>query len=147
MITQDFINNRIPEIARHYLPVSSLELPDHCGDSVNALIEAIEIIIKKTNLNRKVQLVIAKSPFKIALNSGELSFVAKEETHHVAIENFVFLDFEKLHSLPYPLKVACILEELAHALMNIADEALVSQVVALMYPGIAVNGQGQYVIP
>ena len=147
MISQDFINNKIPEEARHYLPVSSIELPDTCSESVNALIEAINIISSKIDLNRKVHLVIAKSPFKIPFNSGELSFVSKEETYHAAIENFVFLDFEKLSFVPYPLKVACVLEELAHALMNIADEVLVPQVVALMYPGIALNEQGQYVIP
>ena len=64
MISQDFINNKIPEAARHYLLVSSIELPDTCSESVNALIEAINIISSKIYLDRKVHLVIAKSPFK-----------------------------------------------------------------------------------
>lgn len=147
MITQDLINNRMPPKIQSYLPVSSIDLPDTCDESINALIEAIEIITTKITLNRKVNLVISKSPFKIALNSGELSFVSKKEVHHVHIETFVFLDIDKLNSVSYPMKVVCVLEELAHAMMNISDEMFVSQVVGLMYAGISVNEQGQYVSP
>jgi hypothetical protein len=55
----------------------------------------------------------------------------------------VFLDATKTAPLSEELQVACILEEFAHAIMNIQDEALVSDVVALLYPGVVIR-DGKY---
>ena len=53
-------------------------------------------------------------------------------------DRLIFIDAEKMVRYQKELQVACILEEFAHAIMNINDEQLVSDVVALLYPGVVI---------
>lgn len=146
LITQEDINAQFPIGVRYFLPVSSVNIPSEMSDSVNALVECVNIISSKIKIDQKVHIIIGTSPFRVSLSSGELSFTSKEQTIHVNIEKFIFLDFNKINLHHHHLKVACILEEFVHALMNVKDEILVSHVVQFLYSHISLNEQGQYTI-
>ncbi len=145
-ITARDISAKIPDDTRCFLPISSANLLLAMNDSVNALLEAIDIVTGKVKLNQRVHIIIGTSPFTIALSNGVFSYSTQTQTIHANVENFIFLDFNKINQHPHQLKVACILEELVHALMNVKDENLVSRIVQCLYPHISLNGKGQYVV-
>jgi hypothetical protein len=74
-------------------------------DTVEALIESIKIIAGKLKINKKYHIVIAKSPFKVPLSAGTLTYETKESTVNAAIENIMFFDFEKLYQHNHQTKI------------------------------------------
>jgi len=145
-ITARDIAAKIPDEARCFLPVSSTNLPIETNDSVSALIEAIAVITSKIKLSQRAHIIIGTTPFTVALSNGVLSYATQVQTIHANVENFIFLDFNKINLHLHQLKVACILEELVYTLMNVKDENLVSRIVQFLYPHISLNEKGQYVV-
>jgi len=81
--------------------------------------------------------MFATAPFRLNLSQGELRYTpTNPQTINVHVEHLVFLDCNKMAGLQRELQVACILEELVHALMHITDESLVSVIVASLYPAV-----------
>jgi len=146
-ITIKDIEALIPDNLRELFLISSIPLPKPHFDTVEALIESLKIISMKLKINKKYHLVIAKFPFRIPLSAGTLTYETKGSTINTLIENIMFFDFEKLYQYKHQIKIACILEEFVHALMNVQDELLTSHIVCLLYTDISCNDQGQYVIP
>lgn len=148
MISASDISNRLPEELKNLITISSLDLPDSFSGSVDALIEAVEIINGAVRFQKVIHVIIAKDPFKVNLNNGNLTYQYNGQQIHVTLENkIIFLDFEKSVSKKYEMQVTLFLEEFCHASMNIKDEALVSRIVSLLYEKISLNENNQYYVP
>ncbi len=85
----------------------------------------------------------ATSPFMLNSPTGFLTYEAKEDVINAFLNNIIFIDCNKLMRYNFPLQVACILEELVHALMNVEDEDLVTNIVGLLYSGVKIK-DGKY---
>ncbi len=117
--------------------VSCNPLPPAMLPIAKAFWEAVSCIGPSVRFVRKTHVTFATAPFRLNLPGGQLTYSPSgPETINVTIEPWVFVDCNKMQPLAYPFKVACILEELAHSIMHISDERLVSIVVASLYPGV-----------
>jgi len=144
MITQNEIRSLIPENCKPFFQVLSPSLVDETRSSVMAMIEAIEIISAKTFQNKITKIFIGESPFTIRMAACTLTLTHDDEVIHSYINDVIYLDFAKIHPIQYELKVASILEEFAHCIMNIKDEPFVQKTVVQLYPKIYLCEQGQY---
>lgn len=97
---------------------------------------ATQKINSVVRVRKRIYVLFATAPFKLKLPNGDLQYTPRNDAINVCVEDMIFLDCNKMISYPFSLKVACILEEFVHALMNITDEALVSKVVAELYSDI-----------
>lgn len=143
-ITTEQIIEKIQQDLQPFWGVTSCPVPETHTETIKALIKAIELICKKTKIDKKYHVIISKSPFTVPLSGGKLIYEAKPETINATIDHIIFLDLEKLYNHKYQIKVACILEEFVHAVMNVQDECLTSQIVSFLYPEIQLNHLGQY---
>ena len=140
------IEDKIPDEIRSFLPViCNIELDEELEkENIKALLEAIELINEKLHLNRLVPIIIGKSPFKITLKSGTFIYAMKTNVINSFAENFIFFDFNNMRKLPFPIKVAYILEEFVHAIMNVSEELLTAKIVNLLYPAVSITPAGRY---
>ncbi|MCP5426629.1 MAG: hypothetical protein H6966_00005 [Chromatiaceae bacterium] len=142
-ITTSEIEAGIPEKYRCYFLVSAANLSRQSLPVIESLWEAVRVFAPAARLSSPAQIIIATRPFRITLSSGVLEYHPREETINAAVEHLVFLDVGRLMPLQRPLQVACIIEEFVHALMHVADEALVSLVVTYLYRGVVLM-DGRY---
>lgn len=132
----------IDEKYRPFLNVAIAELRRPAMPVVEALWEAVRLVAPAVRLIHPIHVLLSKAPFVVPLSNGTLTFSPRDGVINVAIENLVFLDVVKIISYPHEIRVASIVEELVHALMQVADEGLTSHIVALIYSGVVVvNGQ------
>jgi hypothetical protein len=133
----------VPEPLRSFTAIDSLPLPY----SFKPIVEAFWIAANKINsvvrIRKWVYILFGKAPFMLSLSNGEFTYTPKNESIiNVHIEDMILLDCEKMMRYRPQIQVACILEELVHVFMNVSDETLVSQVVALLYDGVEfIDGQ------
>ena len=143
-ITEAQFNETIPVPLRPYIHVASLPLTSKFSTLLDAFRIAVNALEGKIRVVRPLEVIIGKAPFNVRLGNGNLRYTPKDDqviNAHID-DRIVFLDAEKIGRYQQELQVACILEEFAHAIMNISDEQLVSDVVALLYPGVVVvNGK------
>lgn len=145
IIDQDFVNKGIPSNLQPFYLVMMLPQSSEIYPAIQALWEAIHRIHPVLRNPTQIKIILSKSPFNIALNSGTLIYEPLQETVNSCIENLVFIDLEKTLSYQeLEIQVICILEELVHVAMNVSDEQLVKHIVALLYPGVIVNSNGNY---
>ncbi len=147
-ITVDTIENGVPVSIRTFIAVDALPLPQTFHSVIEAFWEATKCIEPaiRTRIHGRINVVFAKAPFTLNLSNGQLVYTPNEEVINVCFEHIVFLDCEKMMKYKFPIQVACILEELVHAFMNISDEALVTNVVGLLYKGVTIL-DGKYHSP
>lgn len=145
-ITERDFNDAVPASLRAYVHVASIPLPGVCIGLLDAFRTAMSSLENKVRVVRPLEVIVAKAPFNIVLGNGTLTYTPKtKDVINVHIDDrIILLDAEKMLPLPKALQVACILEEFAHAIMNISDEGLVSDVVALLYHGVVIV-DGKYV--
>lgn len=117
-----------PKVLRSAMPV------------VRSLHSAISIIASISKPTKKCVVIIGRSPFQVDVGIGDLQFTSAARTVNGYVENLIFIDVEKTSALAESVRVATILEEFVHVLMNISDEDAVSRVVAAIYPGIIWDG-------
>jgi len=145
-ITSQDIEVGIATECRGFFLVSSAPLPRSMQCVVDAFWEAARRIAPAISVWHRIQVIFATAPFSIKLSNGELRFIpSNPELIGVTIENLVFLDCNRIAPLHPQIQVACVLEELVHALMHIRDESLVSVVVARLYPGVTLT-DGRYTV-
>jgi hypothetical protein len=132
----------LPAELQAFWGIESAPIHRDASAIVQALWDAARILLPVMRSKERVIIVMAASPFQLNLGTGMLTFTPHEHIWSSCLEHFIFLDVPRLIPLKYPAKVAGVLEELVHVVFNIADEHLVKQVVAALYPGITyVNGQ------
>ncbi|MBU1298413.1 MAG: hypothetical protein KKG06_00650 [Bacteroidetes bacterium] len=145
IITVKEIEEGIPQSIRPFIAIDALPLPRACSTIIEAFWQAttcIERAIDKRVRNR-INVIFAKAPFTLNLTNGQLVYTPNNEVINVCFEHIVFLDCEKMSNFKFPIQVACILEELVHAFMNISDEPLVTKLVGLLYEGVRI-ADGKY---
>ena len=112
--------------------------------AVEALVSAIEIITARTFQNRVIRICIGQSPYLLRMAGSTLRLSHDADVTHSYLNDLIFLDFAKIQALSYEVKVATILEELAHCVMNIKDESFVRQVVVQLYPRVRLDALARY---
>jgi len=100
---------------------------------IDALIEAIKIINSKIRIDKKYHVLLGRSPFQIP-TVGTLTYNMEPCTVGIVIEHFIFIDYSMLIPSPPYERIAIILEELVHALMNVTVHPLAPHIVCLLYP-------------
>ena len=136
IITDSEIEAGILPQNRRFFQVTAGPIPRSMIGLIEAFWKAITAISPAVRFTRSVHVIFGTAPFSLALGSGELRYTPKDDVLNVCIEHIIFLDCNKMIGLHPDIQVACILEELAHGLMSISDEHLVSVVVATLYPVI-----------
>jgi hypothetical protein len=127
----------LPESLRGFLVIDGLPLPEPIYQQVAAALEAaVNAITPVVRVRRRFYMVFATTPFKINLSNSELTLTLKPDALHIHMEDMIFIDVNKLLDVEHEHRVACILEELCHAMLSIDDEELVSIVVAHLYEGV-----------
>ncbi len=142
-ITATDIKKLLPPEFLYVLKIVAPPLPQYFEPVISAFCIAANKIISVAMIRRPITIVFGKSPFNISLTSGDLSYHPRIDVINACIENFVFIDCAKILPMPLEIQIATILEELVHAIMNVSDERLTSQIVALIYDGVHLV-QGKY---
>lgn len=146
MFSGDDLEAMLPDSLRGLIAINSLPLPAPIFPIVaKALQTAVEAVARVTWVRRRVLMVFATAPFRVNLAHGELRYTPNPEVIHCHVEDIIFIDVNKLLPMQFSYQVATILEELVHVLLSIADEELVSTVVANLYDGVQWI-DGKYVI-
>lgn len=130
------ISKKIPAPMRHFLKVYTSSNCDPA--TTEAFIAAVKILNKKIRMDRVYHAFIGHSPFSLPA-TGEFSYKMGATNIGIVIEHFIFIDFVLLVPYPHYLKVAVILEELVHALLNVTNHPLAPQIVSLFYPSVVWN--------
>jgi hypothetical protein len=138
IISEKEILNGLPEPIRYFLAIGTCRMPRSLEPVIKAFWAAANIINSVTHTKRRIHVLFGQAPFVINLKTGELRYTPNGEVIHATIEDFIFLDCIKTHHLPFQIQVACILEEFVHALMQISDENLTTQIVAWLYDGVRI---------
>jgi hypothetical protein len=130
----------IPAHLQPYFELRHNEIPvDHLS-IFNSIAEALTAIDGRININKKYTIILDKSPFELSVcGTNELTCKTDNDTICLVVGDMIFLDYLKLSSRPPQEKIAIILEELVHAVMNVADETLVKEIVCLLYPQASHN--------
>lgn len=133
----------VPEPLRSFIAIDSLPLPYSFKPIVEAFWTAANKINPFLRIRKRVYVLFGKAPFILGLPNGEFRYTPKDESIiNVHLEDIILLDCEKMMRYKPQIQVACILEELVHVFMNVSNETLVSQVVALLYDGVEfIDGQ------
>jgi len=136
--TRDIIQSGIPENIKSFIRVESNPLPEPQIINIKAFWEACNIISKYVEITKVITVIIGTSKFIIDFNGGNLEYIQKPSAIHTTMfKSLIFLNFEKMPINPSQMlfenRVASILEEFVHALMNINNEDLAHRIVALIY--------------
>lgn len=132
----DFEKNVNPLYKPFFALTINQEIPQSMVEISQAYVEAVNLIGERTNLRKVIKIALSTTPFNFDLIRAHLICETKGNTFHVTIDDFVFIDINKIIGLPYPLIVASIVEEFVHSHMNIQCEELAANVVALVCPNI-----------
>ncbi|WP_020395712.1 hypothetical protein [Thiolinea disciformis] len=132
-ITVEEIERGIDQKHRHFFRVSAATIPRGIAE---AFWKATAVIAPAMWFSHPIHVIFASAPFSLNLNNGELIYTPSLGVINAHVEHIVFLDYNKMANFFPDIQVACILEELVHALMHISDEHLVSVVVSELYPAI-----------
>lgn len=98
-------------------------------------VEAVNILCKFIDINKKVDIHFISTENPIFNADGTLiSFQFRNDGIHMTYNSSIFLNTHISKEYPDELQIAAYLEELLHFFMNIKDEHLVKQVLAIMYP-------------
>ncbi len=138
------ISSVTPEPMRSFLVVDGLPFPRSYECIVRAFREAAEEINPVVSIGHRFGVIFSKAPFVLNLANSKFTYEPKRrEIINFHVENTILLDCEKMMRYPFPIQVACILEELVHVLMNVSDESFVTEVVGLLYQGVSIV-EGKY---
>lgn len=141
----DFENGIKPEYLPFFATMINPSIPASMIEVAQAYVEAVNLISEYIHLRKVVRVFISATPFIMPIEPVKMICEIKDPAIHVTIENLVFIDALKIARYSYQMKVVTILEELAHAHMNIKCETLVKEVVAHIYPHVKYQ-EGQFVI-
>lgn len=139
----DVYKNRISEKIRPFLITSQNGLPPLFSTVGEAFVEAANIIEPVIYVLRNIDFVFGSSPYKIPTTRGCIVYETSSETINSYMKDMIFIDCKKMIKYVYPIQVACILEELVHAFLNVKCEKLAMQIVCNLYNGIKCQN-GQY---
>ena len=147
-ITKEEILAGVANEHRHFFRVGVAVMPREMFGIVESFWTAVRCIAPAMWLSHPAHVMFSTAPFSVTLKHGELLYRTRSEVINAHVEHMVFLDCNKMFVTRPQMQVACILEELVHALMHISDEHLVSVVVASLYSGITfVDGKYHVVEP
>lgn len=132
----DFEKNVNPLYKPFFALMINQTTPKSMVEISKAYAEAVNLIGERTNLRKVIKVFLSTSPFNIDLIYVDLICETKANAYHVTLDDFVFIDANKIIDLPYPLIVASIVEEFVHSHMNIKCEELAASVVASICPNI-----------
>lgn len=141
----DFENGIKPEYLPFFAITINHTIPASMREIAQAYAEAVNLISEYIHLRKVVKVFISTTPFIVPIEHVKLICEIKDPAIHVTIEDLIFIDVQKIAPYPYQMKVASILEELAHTHMSIKSETLVKEVVAHIYPQVKYQ-EGQFVI-
>lgn len=142
-ITNAKIKDGLPLELQPYIIISQSSLPLIFEPIVKALWDAAKIINPIIFTPRSIDIIFGVNQFNINMSSGVMSYIPKNEVINVFFKDMIFINCDKMLLHPYPIQVVCILEEFVHAFLNIKDEQITSQVVALLYNGVILR-DGKY---
>jgi hypothetical protein len=144
IISASEIQNGLLEEVRSFIAIDAAPLPQSFRPVVEALWTAAQKISTSIRLRKRINVVLAKSPFVLTLSTvGQLTFIPLGDAVHVTVEDMIFIDCEKMMRYEFPYQVVSVLEEFVHAFMNVTDEELVKQIVCMLYPDFEFSG-GKY---
>ena len=142
MLNSDYIYQQISIEIRPFFHIEMPKIPKEYAALLDNIAQAIMIINRFARLNKAITLFVGTFPLSVTLPHSRLAVEILEPALHISVENWIFLDLDQLFLVSPPLQRACVLEELAHSVMNIADEHLVKVMVAEMLPDVIYqNGQ------
>jgi len=146
VFTEAEILGGLPAELRPFVGIQSEPLHRSFTSIIEAFWLAARRINKVTRIRRPIFVYFGKAPFILDLSLGELRYTPKsDELINAYVEETIFLDCEKMMRYPFPIQVACILEEFVHAIMSVEDEGLVTQVVGWLYEDIVIV-DGRYTL-
>lgn len=147
IITIQDIEAGIPEKLRLFFQITSPNLHMIAKPAIESLWYAISAFSKVSRMRKTCAIIIGTQPFSVPIGSGILSFNPFADTIHVAIENIIFLNIDKLLNFPKNIQIATIIEEFVHALMDVKDEDLTSHIVSHIYPQAnLINGKYTHIV-
>jgi hypothetical protein len=143
-ITKEEITGGIPADLQPFLLVFTASPIDRKYQrTVEAFWTAVRHFRPAVRLWRQVHVVFGESPFTVTTPVGVAVFGAIERCVNFAMDTMVFIDCPKMAATEFDFQVVAVLEEFAHALLNIQDEDLVTRVCCHLYPS-AVYQDGRY---
>lgn len=144
IISVSEIQNGLLEEIRSFIAIDAVPLSQSFRPVVEALWTAAQKIMPSIRLRKRINVVLAKSPFVLNLPPvGQLTFIPLGDAVHVTVEDIIFIDCEKMMQYEFPYQVVSVLEEFVHAFMNVTDEELVKHIVCMLYPDFEYSG-GRY---
>jgi hypothetical protein len=135
MITEDQITQKILETLRPFLIVRAvMEIPENYAKTIQAFAIALQHVHCAVQNWRQIFIYFGESPFVDETNLGHVHFTLREPAFATCWQDTVWVDLKRLDTEFFDIRVAVVLEELCHALLNIKNEPLVKAVVCHLYP-------------
>lgn len=134
----------IPAHLRNLLVIACCNVPSQHQEVAHALKEAISIIDAHVRVTKRYTIFIGTSPFKYHDGEGGIVFHLPKELTCCVVDDYIYLDLLRLAPYHYSVKVAMVLEELVHALMNVTDEIFVKEIVCHLFPSVYLTKKGHY---
>jgi hypothetical protein len=99
-ISKAEILSRIPEQVRSYFVVATADLlKDRYFPIVQAFWDAANALIPACRLRHALSVVFGFAPFRMPMGSGHLTFEPASGVLNANVENFIFLDCDKMLSI------------------------------------------------
>ena len=138
-IQPDKIEKGIPAEFRPYFQITSPPLPASMGGLVESFHTAVKAILPAIWFNHPAHIVFGTAPWKISFERGKMTYeTAHPDIINVHMEQWVFLDCNRMKKLQPEFQVACVLEELVRVLMHVSDDKLVPAIVSYLYPKVRI---------
>ena len=132
----------ISEEHRGYFLLQMGNLDDAYLPVIKALWEAIGEFSPFVRHLQPTIIILDVRPFTMVTPLRTLTWDPKPHVAHTCIEHMIFIDIAGMAKLKHAFMVTAFLEELVHAVMNIADEPLTKTIVTTIYPKVIfLNGQ------
>lgn len=138
-ITQQEIEQGIPEEFRCYYHINATPLPRSMTGLVEAFWSAVQLVTPSVWFNHSAHVVFGTAPWKIGVTRGKLEYTTTHpDVINVHFQEWIFLDCNRINKLRPEFQVACILEELVRALMHVSNDKLVPEIVGFLYPKVRI---------
>ncbi len=94
---------------------------------------------------REIELMLSDDPPMVIGQSCAMTFVPRQGVAAFTIGDVILLRTSQLFVADYDFQVYAVLEELTHALLNLADESLAAWIVTFLYSDRVAYRDGFYV--
>ena len=144
--TAEAIETVLPEAIREYVRVTCDIKPHDGFDQLcRAIGEAFQRFQSVPARWREIELMLSDDPPMVIGQSCAMTFVPRQGVAAFTIGDVILLRTSQLFVADYDFQVYAVLEELTHALLNLADESLAAWIVTFLYSDRVAYRDGFYV--